>query len=1840
MRCRCFILTFALAACTPDDGVAPVETPLPAVFPPPDQLVDDRSITSLALSPFGSAPDVGPAVDTSRAPEALPVAPRVLDVRLDGGTLMYPTAMWHDGAVSIVTDPAVTAEALRAALELQEAASKEDLVAARSKVVRFDLGSTSSDGPDAGRVWTVRPSTGFGTNQWYRVRVAPGLAVEGVQPLARELVTFVRGPEPLRVTDVACGWPVCTTENPWTVSFNGEIDPASAAGCFRTTPALDLSDASVQGWSVVLRPKSPKVGTTYQLTVSGACRSTTGERLATAHRVDLAVELPRARLSLPAGTGYVAPLPSGESPSIHIGAAYTGKLGVGMTRISAEALPAFLAGNLESWGGFSFTHAVVDQTTTVDARADGESDVKVSLAPALKGERGLVYLHVEAERIGDNDQPPIAQALVQVTDLGLSVKSGPEETLVWVTSLLDHRPVSGVVVRGLEATGETLWTATTDERGMATGAGRREGGEGGEGVTRNTRIVVASDGTDTAFLDLAEWRTRSEPYEFGLPYAWDARANGLRGIVFTERGVYRAGETVHVKGYLRVERGGRLEKVDVPTVALTITNPLGDRALATEVTLGAVGDFQVELPLDAAAALGSWSIDASVPARDDAPVTPVATRSSAPTGNIAGTFRVEAYRPNTFEVKVGGTLGLTSASGGAPVPTITAQATGRYYYGAPMAGAHARWWVQRADASFMPAGYDDFSFEIPSWADDAWEPRDTSVEASVTGEAELDADGSVKIEAPLEALGAALKKGPQNLTLEVEVSDVDQQTVTGRTSLRAESADHYLGVRTDKGFAGTGEPIGIDVIALTPDGAPAIGKPVQLRWVRRTWHSRRVAASGGGITWESERKDEVLATRALTTAATPVRESFTAAASGNYWVEVTGVDGRGRAMSAATSVWVWGDGASWSENDEGHLEIVAAQDDWKVGDTARFVVQSPFASADALITVEANGVVWRDTRKLVGTAPLVEIPVTEAMMPNAFVSVLAIGVPLHPLKPGEAETRMGYVPMKVDTSGQRLSVVVTPDAARHAPGETVSVHVAVRDAAGAPVNGRVTFMAVDEGVLSLTGYQTPDPHKAMFTERSLAIITSEARRQMWSRLVDDEGMKSDWGGGGEGGEATNYRAAFATTAAFMPDVRVDGGEADVSFTLPDNLTTYRLMAVAATEDGRFGKGESKVESNKPLLVRPGLPRFISVGDRFEARAIVQALDPEAAGEVDVELVVSGPVTLEGAGVQRISAGAKATPVVFAARATEPGTATFAFKVTGRGGSGGPPDKGPRVAADAVQIEIPVTWPAATRSAVVSGVVGAEGVAKTTLQIPDWVRDDVGGIDVTLTSTRIGELLPGLDYLLHYPYGCVEQTTGGTLPLLALNELQRGFSLPGVSHDEVLVLAQSGVDRLRSMQTWSGGLGYWPGDTTPHPWGSVYGGMALVRASRIEGLEVPASAIERLLAYLRDILRDQAASAREEWHSEIEVVKPFAAYVLALAGTPEPSFVAALFDKRAELPDFARLLLALAVTEGHGDATMATTLVDEVLKKTRVDGERATLERAESRYWYSTMDSDVRTAALLAMALEAIRPTDPLLPKVQKGLLEARQGGEWMSTQDNAFAILALARTMVASEHPRARFTARVEVDGQVWLAEAMRGDELSPKTVHLPMYVARKAQGKALTIRREGDDAPVYFSMRFDYAPKEIPKAPIARGFELERRYRIANGPRAGQPANDLQAGEVVRVDLRVRTDGNRRYVAIDDPLPAGLEPITLDFATTSGSLAPLADDHREYWVPAVFNHTEQKDDRVVLFSDVMPAGEHHFVYLARATTTGTFLAPAARVHEMYHPDVYGQTAAEAVVVR
>ncbi|MFT7582685.1 MAG: hypothetical protein ACI9MR_004368, partial [Myxococcota bacterium] len=1432
------------------------------------------------------------------------------------------------------------------------------------------------------------------------------------------------------------------------------------------SPAIEAKYV-VTGTAIEIQPSDAKVGTTYTVSSTKACTDVYGTHPATPSHQTFTVTPPPPRLRMVNDTGYMPPTGAGTPPTVELAAANTGPMSVRMRRVEPAEMGDFVASQLESYGGYalsSLTKAGVKPTRLDPPTLGGGKLAKlgVDLTPALKRGRGLVVLEVSTTQEGNYGGPVVRRSLIQVSDIGLTAKASPVETLVWASSLKTGAALADVEVRFFSAKGKLLATKKTDASGLVLGPGTSE---------RTTRAVsAASPDGDLSLLDLQDWKTNVQAYRFDLPYAWDPPATKLVGQIFTERGVYRAGEKVFVKGFAKLDKGKGHASIGDRPFGVTITDPKGDLVHMTEVELGEFGDFDLALSLESGAALGTYTIEGNVESADAADDSARA---------LQGRFRVEAYRPNTFEVKVA----LTPNAGDNTLASIV---TGRYLHGAPMAGSTVRWSSHAKAADFSPAGFGNFNFK-PGRSDIWWEPTKRSTASLQGGEGVLDNDGNISGMLDLAAIDRAI--GPQSVVVEAEVVDLNEQVVSGRSTFRVHPGDFYLGIKRGKAVVEAGKTAPFTLVAVTPDGQMRSQKAVQVEVIRRDWKSTRKPLAGGGHTWVTETTDEVVHRATVNLdAATRTAASFTPKRSGLHIVKVESTDTADRPIRSAARVWVWGSGgASWARSDDERLDLVLDKKRYDVGDTLGVMVQSPFDKAQALVTVERSGVLHQQVVAVQGNAPLIEIPVTSEMIPNAFVSVVLIRGEADQEPTDNGAAKIGYAAFDVALDEKRLNVSVESSERAYRPGSRVSATVRVTDMAGRPVSGQVTFMAVDEGVLSLTGYRTPNPVTAFFAKQSIAFTTADARRRMW-RSMDpaDEGMKGDWGGGGdESGEATNYRSAFATTAAFLPQVPVGkNGVAEVTFDLPDNLGAFRLMAVAAASDTRFGSAESRIEVNKPLLVRSGLPRFLSTGDVFEARVVVQALDASGAGPVEVSLKTAGPVTVVGSETKQITlTQGRATTVAFQVRSTKPGDATFAFKAT---------REGQRDVADALEITLPVQHPTVARSTIETGQVGddhgAAGIAARQITLPSWVHADVGGLTIELAATQLGELIPGLRYLVEYPYGCVEQTTGGTLPLLALRELLGGYSLPGMTEAQVLTRAQAGLDRLRGMQTDSGGIGYWPGDEEPHPWGSVYAGMALVRGAAMEGLNVPDGVLPRLQGYLRTLLNGEGRPSEAWKRREFEVTAPFAAYVLALAGDADAAYHSRLFEQRATLPVFGRALLTLAIVEAEGRSPMADTLVAELAQTAEVRDGRA-MVRASGPY-HGAMDSDVRTTALLLMALQKAHPDHALVEPLARGLMAERKGGHWGTTQSNGFAILALADYFAARQSTGEAFVAQVRLGDTVLATTQMTSGALVPVRVHVPMTELIAGYGKdaRLTIARHGASAPLYYTLRLDYAPESEAK--------------------------------------------------------------------------------------------------------------------------------------------------------
>ncbi|HLV66404.1 MAG TPA: hypothetical protein VKY73_11360, partial [Polyangiaceae bacterium] len=415
---------------------------------------------------------------------------------------------------------------------------------------------------------------------------------------------------------------------------------------------------------------------------------------------------------------------------------------------------------------------------------------------------------------------------------------------------------------------------------------------------------------------------------------------------------------------------------------------------------------------------------------------------------------------------------------------------------------------------------------------------------------------------------------------------------------------------------------------------------------------------------------------------------------------------------------------------------------------------------------------------------------------------------------------------------------------------------------------------------------------------------------------------------------------------------------------------------------------------------------------------------------------------------------------------------------------------------------------------------------------------------------------------------------------------------------------------------------------------------------------PKGALESGREYLRRLL------ARAPSTPVDRAVAAFALDVLALAGEPDAGYMSRLLEEQRALPLFARALLLSALANGKGDPQTIAELVTELEASLRVGSTTATVVHDVGDAYAVLMDSEARTQALVLRALAIARPEHALLPALARGLLAARRGGEWRSTQESAFALIALARYRAAAERETADFEARVLL-GDAELATARLAG--SKKSAHfvLPMDRLRVHADGLLRFEREGRGT-LFYEARLRYARAELPRAALDAGYFIEKRRQAVAPEALSRPLpaqlaaseHAFRAGDLVVTDVLVVSSAPRDYVVVDDPLPAGFEAVNSALVTTSSRYD--LDRFREEPCPGCERDAiaegralrrtefrrEIRDDRVAFVVEHLPPGVHRFRHLARAMTAGTFVVPPSRVEGMYEPEVFGRTAAESIEVR
>jgi uncharacterized protein YfaS (alpha-2-macroglobulin family) len=1410
----------------------------------------------------------------------------------------------------------------------------------------------------------------------------------------------------------------------------------------------------------------------------------------------------------------------------------------------------------------------------------------------------------------DDAGKPLAQGyrevLLNVTNLGVTSKLSGNSGLVWVTRLSDGAAAPGAEVVVRERSGRVAFRGTTRADGTVSLPGRAAllapvaggaavaGGvtdeeEGGE--ASGELLIFARLGDDVTFVD-PDAPGRFASWNFGVDSDTVPHGLALRGFLHTDRGLYRPGDTVHVRGLARVlELGGGLVVPPRAEATVTISDP-SDRELARQViALSRFGGFSLEHVLPEVTPLGDYRVTARLPH-----------------GEFSETFTVEEFRAATFEVELAAQRPQAFAGG-----RLSLSSRARYFYGAPVRSADVTLRVHSRAREVEFQGYDDYSFtHVPDRYDGA---RPYGEEALITEQAaKLDAEGKALLDV---ALPAELFVSPSTLLVSASVQDETNQTVAANLTLPLHQTRTYLGVHTDGWVAKEKVAERVRFVAVDAEGRP-VSATAKFSVQKQNW-SCAWERWGYLGSYRCEPKPQRVTEAAITIgAAAPLERTVTYPGPGEYLLLVEGTDPDKKPVLASRSVWVYGAGESeWRADESGRFTIIADKREYHVGDTAKLIVQAPTRGASALISVERDGVLSRRHEPELVEGQAILVPITAAFAPNAFVSVLLTRGRMGEGARGLPKTSMGLVNLPVSHEDKRLKVEVSTDARDYRPGGSVTARLRVSDASGKPVQAEVALAAADEGVLSLIQFKTPDPLATFFAPWGLAVNTaSQYERLMQVPAPDQERYVT---GGDGAGMPGSFRARFRATAYWNPGVVTDAsGEATVTFEAPDNLTAFRLMAVAADGADRFGSGEQRFVVNKPLQIISALPRFASVGDRFEA-AVMLTNDTGRDGVARVRLFADGAIAADEAGGSGKLEGGKlekevALPAMGRQRVAFPVSARAAGSARFRFAASLADEK------DGLEVSLPVHHPAPEESQALSDGATQSSV-KLAVQFPEGVLPDSARLQVSVDPDGLAGIEDGLRELVQYPYGCLEQTTSRLIPLVAARELTRSLGLPELEGDKLERYIRIALAKILRHQTPSGGFGLWP-RSPPDAYLTAYALWGLKLAADA-GYELDTAAVQRAIDYLRQQLTNEPVSeARHSVMGELSA-RAFGLHVMALLGEPEPAAATALVATADALPLYGQAFLARALAAAVGPAHESVTTLLDRFRGTPTGQGQGTLvsERTDPELaWY--FSSHVRTSAIVTDTLLALRPDDPRLPGLVQGLLEQRRAsGSWYTTQDSLYALVAL--THYAKARAGMSASVRVSRGDQTLLEERLTGGGLSRlRRLEIPVD---PSDTRPLTVA--ATEGTVHYRVRARYIRDGEHQPAENAGLELRRVFL---DPETGAALERAREGQMVRVQLTLSSAQEQSYVALSDQLPAGLEPINARFATVPNNLP--ADDPDWYgrlWL----THRELGDERVDAFVDWLPARPGSFEYLARATSVGTFVVPAARAQKMYDPDVRGRTA-------
>ncbi|NNL89561.1 MAG: alpha-2-macroglobulin family protein [Marinicaulis sp.] len=1376
--------------------------------------------------------------------------------------------------------------------------------------------------------------------------------------------------------------------------------------------------------------------------------------------------------------------------------------------------------------------------------------------PALKP--GAYFVRVKNVSAGaDENRAAQAWRWIMFTDMALTTYSGADGMDVFVRSISTARPMAGVELTLLAANNEILATAIANADGRVRFEGPVVSGE----YPLTPRMIMAyGPQEDFAALDLD--RSPLDLSDRGV--GGRSAPPQLDGYVYLDRGIYRPGETVHVSGLIRNAAGNAVS--DRP-LTLTVRRPNYTVAHTERIEELQHGGFTVSYEVPDSAARGIWRVEVKADGRD----------------NIVGStsMSVEDFVPQRLEVNIN----TDETSPIRPGDARAIEIESRYLYGAPASALQVE---AEARLRLDPNPFPDFSGYRYGPVNGRFDERFIKL-ANTTTDAEGKANVSLDVSDAPKNFGA-----PMRADIVVGVVEPGGRVVRESARIPVRPDDYYVGLKLadDKSSFARDENVEIDAVLIDWRGEVSDG---ELEWTLVEedywfdWYRE-----DGRWRWRRSYRDILVAEGRGKTSTEKLASLVSQRLDyGSYRLTVRRAGGK--ATSDIRFYVGWRSYAAGAESPD-QAAMTLQTENIAPGSRARLFLNPPY-EGEALITVATDRVHLVQRMKVGAKGREVIIDTDPAWGAGFYVMATIV----TPRDPGDRPVprramAVSYVPF--DMSARTLDVdIEEPDLFR--PRQQLDLPIAVAGVApGSEV--MMTVAAVDEGILRLTKFNSPNPVDYYYGKKSLGVSV----RDDYGRMLDANlGAAARFGGDQLGGEGLTV-VPTKSVALFTGPLTVGAdGKVNAPIEVPDFNGELRLMAVAWSET-KIGSASEPLTVRDSVPAELALPRFLSPGDNATATLLLDNVDG-AAGDYVVSVDGDNPVGISESQTFTLAQGEKTTHE-FVLTTGEVGIGAVNLSVEGPGG-----------------FAVSRSYPIQSRTPYfpVTEVRTAALDPGETFAVDDAILASYapGSTDVSVSFSRLRGVEPGplLDALYRYPYGCSEQLTSSAFPLLFVDVL--GGEVGRGPERAVRPRVQKAVNKLLDRQGPNGAFGLWRvGDRYANPWLGAYITDFIYRA-KAEGYGVPQDALNRAYDSVAEIARvdrwypanyqtrvyeDGSNDTREYLRRRSAA---YALYVLARSGRVNISDLRYFHDA---LLDETPSPLAMAHI-GAGLAMMGD----------RARAKSAFAKAQASIGWDNTGDyyqSELRDAAgVLALAAEA-GMTDQIEPLTEK-FLSHMEDPNRMHTQEKAFVLLA-AQALLRSA-------------GDVELS--VNGDAFDAPTPAPSFALSEADLNNGAEYRNDGDGR-IYRSLTIAGSPLNAPEA-TAQGFTISKRIAT----RDGRPANlsTVRQNDRLVVVISGRGQDDRLHPAIiADLLPAGFE---IEAVLTPGDAGGRNNNGPYSWIgqlsfPRV---SEARDDRFVAAVDVRGKERFTLAYLVRAVTPGDYTAPGVVIEDMYRPGVFARSPVGRVTI-